>query len=100
MPNYFVVVSRLKDKAAIDPKRSGRLWAENSSVAEIEAGRYREKLNPGGLEWCGENFYVVTVITEAGTRKFRGYTKWWKNRVTKPIKSSTLRKTPTQRQRK
>lgn len=83
MPRYFVIVSQLKKNTPpINQNLSGELWATTRSQAEIEAGKYRESLNWGGLSWQGENFHIVTAETESQVRKLKGYTKWWKNRVT------------------
>lgn len=79
---YYVIVSQLKNGSPINHELSGELWATTRSAAEIEAGQYRESLNWGGLEFQREDFHVVVAETEAQVRKLKGYTKWWRNRVT------------------
>ena len=79
---FFVIVSQLKDHACINRELSGMLYAATASKAEIEAGKYRESLNYADLSWMGHDFHIVTMQSEASTRKLKGYTKWWKNRVT------------------
>ena len=82
MPNFFVVVSQLKDHGALNREKSGRLWARTFSQAEIEVGVYRQTLNYADLEWMMGEFYVVMALSEKDVKKRMGHTKWWNNRVT------------------
>lgn len=79
---FFVVVSQLADSGKLVRELSGRLWATTANDADVEAGKYREELNWGSLEWMGEEFHIVMAVNEREVKKYAGHTKWWNNRVT------------------
>lgn len=87
-PKFFVVVARLGDHGKVNVGLSGALWARNASDAEIEAGRYREKLNYGTQTinlWLGEDFYIVMAVNLREAQKTRGFRTFKKQRVTEPV---------------
>lgn len=84
-PKFYVVVSRLGDKGKVNIGLCGALWARNASDAEIEAGRYREKLNYGAGSnniWLGEDFYIVMAVKIKEAHQIRGFRTFKKQRVT------------------
>jgi hypothetical protein len=88
MAEFCVVVHKFNGPV-IDPKLSGRLWATTRKGAFLEAKAYRSKLNEGcdmsDMWFPSKDWHRVAVLTINQARKYKGHTKWWKNRVTEPI---------------
>lgn len=95
---FYVIVRTLGSignkagpKSRIKVKLSGRLWAKNSKDAVAEMAVYRAGINKMPFDWALDEWLVVSVRTRDRAKHTVGFEKFMHNRVTVPIKFSSLR---------
>ena len=81
---FYAVVTQFRAPFEVIAPLSGLLQAHNFSDAEIEAGRYREKLNEG-LRTTDPNFFIIVAVPEDRTLEYNNRDRWV-NREVNPSK--------------
>jgi hypothetical protein len=80
MQRFYAVVTQMKKPFDVLAILSGQVESRNRSDAEIEVGKYREKLNKGMIS-TDPNFFIVVMAEERAAEKMMDYNRWRDNHV-------------------